>query len=185
MRIKYFLICVGLFLQANAALTQSLDAAMVTFGFWGNDTNRHGARLSARWDWGLEGLKGWPLEVTGYWEAGLGYWQANAQEPEQNTHLAIASASPVLQFWFGPIDTQRDAVFIDVGVGPAYFTNDQLGSKNFGSRWHFEDKLGAGIHLGTPHPIEIIYRYYHYSNAGIVGPNNGLDLSTIGFVFFF
>jgi lipid A 3-O-deacylase len=162
-----------------------MDGSTFTAGYWGDSTNRHGLRVAGRWDWDVVWLKGFPTELTGYWEGGFGYWRANTRTDDENNHLFITSGSPILQIWVGPVDLKKNAIFFELGIGPAYFSADSLGRKDFGSQWHFEDKFGAGINIATENPLQMIFRYYHYSNAGIILPNEGLDLYTIGVVWFF
>jgi lipid A 3-O-deacylase len=156
-----------------------------TFGYWDEGTNRRGSRVAARWDWGVEWLSGKPITLTGYWEAGPGYWRNTKSKSGENNSLLIMSGSPVLQIWLGEYDLQRTAVFFEVGVGPAYLTETSLGNADLGSHWQFEDKFSLGINFGTERPLQFFYRYYHYSNLGFKEPNRGLDLHTFAFTLFF
>lgn len=165
-----------------------MDGMTFTAGFWGDNTNRRGFRVAPRWNWNVKWLQDFPIAITGYWEAGVGDWNAFAgDDPEDNgnENLWIISASPVFQFWVGPVDLTRNALFFELGIGPAYLTENELGEKDLGGYWHFEDKFGLGVNIGTERPLQVIYRYYHYSNAGFELPNNGLDLHTLGVVCFF
>lgn len=161
------------------------DGVTFTAGFWGDNTNRRGWRIAPRWDWNVKWLQDYPITVTGYWEAGVGDWNAFGGDHDGNKELWIISGSEVFQFWIGPVDLKRNALFFEFGIGPAFLTETELGKKDFGGHWHFEDKFGAGVNIGTTHPFQIIYRYYHYSNLGLVQPNNGLDLHTLGIAFLF
>lgn len=178
------LICLLLTHTVNASVLY-MDGMTFTAGYWGDSTNRHGLRAAGRWDWDVVWLKTFPIELTGYWEGGFGYWMANTSEKNENDHLFITSASPILQIWVGSVDLKRNALFFELGIGPSYFSNNKLGQKDFGGLWHFEDKFGAGVNFATTKPLQLIYRYYHYSNAGVIGPNQGLDLHTLGVVWFF
>lgn len=162
-----------------------MDGITFTGGVWGDNTNRRGWRVAPRWDWNVAWLQTWPVTVTGYWEAGIGDWNAFEGDDFGNDQLWIVSGSEIFQFWVGPVDKKRNALFFEFGIGPSYLTNNKLGEKEFGGHWHFEDKFGAGINFGTDRPLQLIYRYYHYSNLGFSAPNNGLDLHTLAFVCFF
>lgn len=162
-----------------------LDGISFFGGFWDDDTFRRGYRVAGRWNWDVVWLKDWYVSITGYWEAGLGRWYARTTGPHQSSKIWVTSASPMFQFWLGPADLKRNALFFEFGVGPAYLSEDDLGKRDFGSQWHFEDKFGVGINLGTPRPVQFVYRYVHYSNASLVQPNEGLDLHTFGFTWFF
>lgn len=162
-----------------------IDGITFTGGLWGDSTNRRGWRIAPRWDWNVNWLENFPITVTGYWEAGVGNWSAFHHHDGGNDNLWIISASEVFQFWVGPTDKTRNALFFEFGIGPAYLSETELGKRDFGNHWAFEDKFGAGVNFGTERPVQLIYRYYHYSNAGFSMPNNGLDIHSLAFVLFF
>jgi lipid A 3-O-deacylase len=188
---RSFLLIALLFIMLCPAPTRAndnfmqMDGMTFTGGMYGHNTDRRGWRIAPRWDWGVEWLKQSPIRVTGYWEAGLGNWQAFEHHVGGNDSLWIVSGSEIFQFWLGPVNKTRNALFLEFGIGPGYLTSDELGSRDFGGHWQFEDKFGAGVNFGTTRPLQLIYRYYHYSNAGFQPPNNGLDLHTLAFVCFF
>ncbi len=172
--------------QLAHATFMNMDGMMFNFGYWGEETDRHGFRVAPRWNWDVEWLSDKPVQLTGYWEAGVGYWRNNTTAPGQHSSLYAISGSPMLQIWLGKDVPRYTRVFLELGVGPAYLTQSSLGNAELGSNWQFEDKFGAGLSFqDTKIPFQFIYRYYHYSNAGIWPPNRGLDLHTFGFVCFF
>lgn len=163
----------------------NMDALMFSAGVWGDMTLRRGVNISGRWDWGVHWLPESPIQLTGYWQAGVGYWHASPGDTGNPNHTTIVSASPVLQMWVGEYNLKRNALFFELGIGPAYSTETAVGKRNLASHWHFEDKFGAGINIAADRPFQLIYRYNHYSNASTVMPNQGLDLHTLTFVLFF
>jgi lipid A 3-O-deacylase len=179
-----FLLFILFTLRIQAA-PLNMTGTTFTFGYWDEDTDRTGVRVAPRWDWGVHWLPNWPIQLTGYWEVGAWFVANNKTRTGQNSHLYIFSGSPILQIWLGPYDMLRNAVFFEIGVGPAYLTENSLGDANLGSHWQFEDKFGVGFNLGTERPAQFIYRYYHYSNAGFKEPNRGLDLHSFAVVWFF
>jgi hypothetical protein len=162
-----------------------MDGMTFTGGVWAQNTHRRGWRIAPRWDWGVNWLQDFPVSITGYWEAGVGDWNAFQGSDNGNEDVWIISGSEIFQFWIGPVDKKRNAFFFEFGIGPGYLTNTGMGNKDFGGHWHFEDKFGAGVNFATDRPVQLIYRYYHYSNLGFVPPNNGLDIHTLAFVCFF
>lgn len=189
---KHWLAIITLLLSTLSPLHSSandnfmqMTGMTFTGGLWGNDTDRRGWRIAPRWDWEVEWLKGFPITVTGYWEAGIGDWRAWQNTDLGNEQVWIVSGSEIFQFWVGPVDKKRNALFFEFGIGPGYLTNTSQGNKDFGGHWQFEDKFGAGVNFATDRPVQLIYRYYHYSNLGFDPPNNGLDIHTLAFVCFF
>lgn len=163
----------------------SMSGITFTWGYWDEDTNRYGSRIAPRWDWDVVWLSGHPVELTGYWEAGVGLWHNSKTKSGENTFLYAISASPVLQVWPGKFNLDRAAVFFEIGVGPAYLTRTSLGDADLGSHWHFQDIFGVGINFDTEQHVQLIYRYYHYSNAGFKHPNRGLDIHSFGVALLF
>ncbi len=98
-----------------------------------------------------------------------------------NSHLQAYSLSIALRFStriFVP-------VFFDIGIGPAYMSEQQIASRNLGQNWLFEDRAGIGIVLGKKQKIELGYRFIHYSNAYLAQKNNGLNLHLFAFGYWF
>ncbi len=87
--------------EAHAGYPLFMDGMTFTAGYWGNNTNRNGFRVAGRWDWDVVWLPKSPIQFTGYWEGGFGYWQSN-DDDHDNNHLVVTSASPIFQMWLGP-----------------------------------------------------------------------------------
>lgn len=173
-------------LCAHSGTFMKMDGISFTYGEWGEDTLRRGFRIAPRWYWDWK----WPennryIQLTAYGEAGVGNWRAAKTKDKQNSELWIVSGSPMLQFWPGGSTLHQVKPFFELGVGPAYLSDDDMGTKHLGSNWHFEDKFGAGLQFDTDLPVQFLYRYYHYSNAGLSRPNGGLDIHTVAFVVLF
>ncbi|MDY0194670.1 MAG: acyloxyacyl hydrolase [Sulfurovaceae bacterium] len=115
---------------------------------------------------------GW---LSGYYEASLNYWD---KEGEQIYGIAL---SPVFVYYFG---NKSNSIYpyIEGGIGGAYLSDTTIKNRDMSSHLQFEDRVGAGIRTES---FDFNFRYLHYSNAGIVEPNDGIDIFmfTISYIF--
>ena len=66
------------------------------------------------------------------------------------------------------INTIREAVSIDVGRGPAFFSNYKFAGQDFGCPIQIVSSVGAGFNFIPGFFAE--YRLQHFSDAGAYGP---------------
>jgi len=81
----------------------------------------------------------------------------------QDTSLIIAIV-PCLA-----LSSPGEAVSIDVGVGPAFFSNYKFGLQDFGGPIQIVGTAGAGLNIIPG--LFAGYRLQHFSDAGMYGPN--------------
>ena len=83
---------------------------------------------------------------------------------------AVRHAQPVFMFDLVPwaINTIGEAVSIDVGRGPAFFSNYKFAGQNFGGPIQIVGSVGAGFNFIPGFFAE--YRLQHFSDAGAYGP---------------
>ncbi|HIZ51571.1 MAG TPA: acyloxyacyl hydrolase, partial [Candidatus Pseudomonas excrementavium] len=67
--------------------------------------------------------------------------------------------------------------FLEGGIGASDFTETDLGDQDMVSKFQFEDRLGAGLKFASGSEVGV--RYFHYSNAGIKQPNDGIDMAAL------
>lgn len=105
------------------------------------------------------------VSLEGYWDAGVTRWQS-----ESATSVSI---TPVFQLRFG--QGAGAIPFVEAGIGAAWFSRTDLeeADRDLGSAFQFEDLIGAGLRFDTGSQVGI--RAYHYSNAGIKEPNQGIN----------
>ncbi|WP_456432178.1 acyloxyacyl hydrolase [Nitratifractor sp.] len=109
-------------------------------------------------------VSGWGY-LSGYWEASLNYWSGYG---EHNFGVAL---SPVFAYYFNPDGDVHP--YLEGGIGASLWTRTRMGPRKLSSAYLFEDRLGAGIRTGR---WDLSFRYMHYSNAGLVKPNDGIDI---------
>ena len=98
-------------------------------------------------------------------EASMQRWQ-----DINNRHNHVVSINPIFQYLW---DSQPISIFIEFGIGAAYFENSHYLDRNLGSHWLFEDKFAIGVVLSNKHRIGLFIM--HYSNADLASHNDGAD----------
>ncbi|HLR87196.1 MAG TPA: acyloxyacyl hydrolase [Wenzhouxiangella sp.] len=104
--------------------------------------------------------------LSGYWTAGATWWEAARHGRDRYS----ISASPVFVWNF---NAQGWQPFVEAGIGAAWFSSNLVSNRNLGSRLHFEDRFGVGMHLGARNTL--VLRVIHYSNASLKKPNQGVN----------
>jgi hypothetical protein len=64
-------------------------------------------------------------------------------------------------------------IFLDLGLGLSLHNNDTMGGSNLGSYYQFENRLGVGYERET---YRSVLNFFHYSNGGLEGKNDGVDI---------
>ena len=104
--------------------------------------------------------------MTGYYEASVHVWERN------EVVVYGAAFSPVFTCNFGSAGRGRYA-YMEGGVGIAAISELEMGRRELSSHLLFEDRLGVGLRAGA---LDVNFRYMHCSNAGLVPPNDGIDI---------
>jgi len=64
-------------------------------------------------------------------------------------------------------------IFLDLGLGLSLHNNDSMGGADLGSYYQFENRLGVGYERET---YRSVLNLFHYSNGGLEGKNDGVDI---------
>ena len=103
------------------------------------------------------------LQLNGYFDFAMSKFNFK----EKNIYTF--SISPVFKYNFNTINNFTPYIF--AGIGASYLSNTQADGKNFSTNLQFEDRLGIGI---KKEKIDFQLGYFHYSNASIKKPNDGI-----------
>lgn len=104
--------------------------------------------------------------LSGYFELSYSYWE------DSDDSLNVFALSPVFAYFFGD-QTSDFRPYIEAGIGGSYIDETVLGTRDFGSNFQFEDRIGVGLKYRS---IDLNFRYMHYSNASLESPNKGIDI---------
>ncbi len=145
----------------GANFSDYIDAVTLSIGKSKDKINIY--RIGVRKDF-TPFAKNRAITIGGYWEASLNYWEKGSSN---NFGIAL---SPVFALYFNIGEFHP---YIEAGVGASYFTKTHIANRDISSHWHFEDRVGAGVRYKN---FDFSFRYMHYSNAGLVKPNQGIDI---------
>lgn len=129
-------------------------------------------RIAVNLKWFERAYNGVRLDVD--CDFGVNYLTVNSRDVSTKS-LIVVALTPMFYLKRIPAPTWVDP-YIAFGIGPAYLTRKQLGDRNLGGHFGFQDLIGLGVHLGKGKKLAFSYAYIHYSNAGIFKPNQGIDI---------
>jgi lipid A 3-O-deacylase len=113
--------------------------------------------------------------LDGYFELSFNRWHYN---DDKINGIAL---SPVFQYMFNPY--KKDWYpYLEGGIGVAYLDSYEIKGRDLSSHFQFEDRIGVGLRFKK---LDLSFRYMHYSNASIKGPNDGVDILMGNIAWFF
>lgn len=110
--------------------------------------------------------------VSGYHEVSVNHWSGYG-----DSTLGVA---------YSPVFTARFCnrcsymPYVEAGVGVALISSTKINGRDMSSLFQFEDRIGFGVRSSV---LDVHFRYMHYSNADMVGPNDGIDIFVLGFSY--
>lgn len=121
------------------------------------------------------------VRLTPYWDAG--YTDLSGTDAE------VISFSPLLRL---SLPRRGRTYFLEGGIGVAWFSDrvldrhfdaekEEIGSRDLGSRWNLEDRLGLGVLFAGGNEFGV--RFIHYSNADLASPNDGVNVYLVHWYF--
>lgn len=110
-----------------------------------------------------------------YPEASVSQW--HQQNDERNETINVIAFSPV---FIKPLTSlARGELSFEFGIGASVLDERHFGSKNLGTHFQFEDRLG--LRWVSPSAHRVTLRYMHYSNGGIGSYNPGVDFINLSY----
>jgi hypothetical protein len=121
----------------------------------------------------------WAWYSQSGWGAGIRLMaSAGALYSDGDTALVV-SLIPLIA-----LGSQDGRFTLDMGAGGALLSRHRFGTQDFGGNFQFALTAGAGVPLFAR--LGVGYRFLHYSDAGIYGPNNtGADLHMLELIYRF
>lgn len=159
---------VALFCTSNAA--SGFDG--VTFGVGEGQGTVNTYRIAIRKNMDVKWLESAIGYLTVNHEFSINLWQ------DGNNLLKGIAWSPVFHYRF---KAARISPFIELGIGLSYFSGDKFGGRNLSTRFLFEDRIMLGMMIKNMG--NVLVGYMHYSNANIDGPNQGMSMLAVQYVY--
>lgn len=107
-----------------------------------------------------------------YFDAGITYFWVSHSSHHKS--IVILSAAPVARYTFNSIRMVKP--YIDISIGVAYLNQLQLGHRNLGMHFSFQDRVGLGVLMGSDDQFSIGVQAVHYSNGSLCRHNSGLSI---------
>jgi hypothetical protein len=140
-------------------------------------------RVGVQWDWNKKLVEAGNWHLGGYWESDFGYWANNSPAKTHSTILDIGF-TPVFRVQQTTLSTVSP--YVELGVGFHFLSATSLSpQRQFGTSFQFGDHVGGGLRFGDKGRYDIGYRYQHMSNAGIKGPNQGINFHELRLQYHF
>lgn len=163
-----FVFCFSL-IPVQAAENQNLFS--IDFGENKNDISVY--RIELQKDL-ISWLKSKGLPVSIYYKSSINYWKGRGSEVYGIAFSPVFIAHLIVNHEYQP--------YIEVGTGISLISAKKIENINMSSLYQFENRIGFGIKRKN---MDIHLRYMHYSNAGIVKPNHGIDILLTGIAYNF
>ena len=106
-------------------------------------------------------------------EAAVNYWQNSNNASDD---LAALTISPILAW---QLTEGARPLYLEAGIGGSYFEQTHLSNRRLSTQFQFEDRIGLSWQYSSSSDARITLSYFHYSNADIKRPNDGLDFFTL------
>lgn len=162
---KSLFFIISLILFYSIAMAESSGYGM-SFGYGVGNSKIDIYRVGIKKDFSSKWFETENGYFSGYFELSLNHWEVD------NDAINGVAFSPVFAYYFGD---KADFVrpYIEGGIGIAYIDEYHIADRNLSTNFQFEDRIGVGARIGF---FDLNFRYMHYSNASIVGPNDGIDI---------
>ncbi len=111
-----------------------------------------------------------------------GHWSTN--DYSANSVLNTYAVAPVVRWYFA--NNNIATPFVTGSVGASYLSSTQIGDRDLGIHFAFQDQVGLGLAYGQSKQFYTTLQFLHYSNAGIAAQNGGMTLPlyfTVGYQF--
>ena len=140
-------------------------------------------RVGVQWDWKKKLIEAGNWHLGGYWDSSFGYWHNNSFAKTNST---------IIDFGFTPVVRFQQnnpaglSPYAELGVGFHFLSKTSVSTqRQFGSSFQFGDHVGAGVRFGDKGQYDIGYHYQHLSNAGLKGPNQGINFHQLRLQYHF
>jgi lipid A 3-O-deacylase len=164
--LKPIAFCLSLYCGAFATTVAAEDAIEFTLGKASDQVDV--LRVAWRKSWSSRWFVSATGELTGFHAFSINHWQGD------DDSLAVIAYSPVFVYDFN----KAPVSYVKLGVGAAWLSDTTIQTRNLSSYFQFEDQLGMGWRWGV-HDLSLVYM--HYSNAGFVHPNDGIDMVVLAY----
>lgn len=124
--------------------------------------------------------------IGGYFEASA--YALNGKKgrynPNSNKSAQALALAAVLRFQ-NQYEILAVYPYLDLGLGASWFSKKEIGGRELGIHFEFEDRLGLGFRFGKNQQFDFCYRAVHFSNAYLGQQNHGINLHLLVLGYWF
>ncbi len=125
----------------------------------------------------------WP--VSAYCEASFYSMHGKkGRKADSNKHLVAVAVSPVVRLQRAE-KMQMGWPYVELGIGVSWVSKKEIGGRDLGIHFQFEDRLGVGVRFGEKQAYDIGYKAIHFSNAYLGPSNHGINLHVLALNYWF
>ena len=146
----------------------------VSFGLGQSEGGVDIYHLGLQRDFGVKWLESSVGHFGGYFEGSAAYWEEGS---EDNTVFAV---TPVFTYTFNLQGQPAVHPYVEAGIGASYVSKKIIDGRDLSSHFQFEDRLGIGMNYRGH---KVAAQFFHYSNAGIKEPNDGIDIWLLSYTY--
>jgi lipid A 3-O-deacylase len=160
--------------SANTNSLFRLESIGVRGGFPANESGKDFNQAELFMDWQLP----WWWNLGAQWrlqtrlDLSLG-WLGSSTD---NAFIGTLGPSLILE-------KKDSALSLEGGISPTVLSKDDLGAKNFGTKFQFTTHIGLNWDIASR--VRLSYRFQHMSNAHLGEHNPGLNLHMLGISYLF
>ncbi|OGT53233.1 MAG: hypothetical protein A3E84_01260 [Gammaproteobacteria bacterium RIFCSPHIGHO2_12_FULL_42_13] len=107
-----------------------------------------------------------------YFETDYYHWWVTRTTFYHST--SVFSIVPILRYEFKNSSTL--VPYLEISIGPAYFTKNRLEYRRLGGHVLFQDRIGIGATLGKTKNFSIELDALHFSNGSFCDRNSGITV---------
>jgi lipid A 3-O-deacylase len=142
-------------------------------------------RLGLQKDFGKQWAADSQWPIGGYWEASF-YTMNGQRGPNLNSHKQLEAVALAGAFRFQR--AEKIVIgwpYLELGLGLSWLSRKEIGGRNLGIHFQFEDRIGVGVRFGDKQQYDVSYRAIHFSNAYIGPSNHGINLHLLVLGYWF
>ncbi len=162
---KFLFLIIGLMWFCSSA-SAGADGYGLSFGYGQSNDDIDIYRIGVKKEFSSRWFESGAGYVSGFFELSYNRWDDGDDE------INGLAFTPVFAYYFGK-ESDFIRPYISGGIGLALLDDYRIHNRNLSSHYQFEDRIGIGTRIGI---FDVNFSYFHYSNAGLKSPNDGIDI---------
>jgi hypothetical protein len=126
----------------------------------------------------------WP--IWAYWEGAFYTMNGKACPKKPGSHKQLYATVLAGAMRFERQEPVSQVFpYVELGIGISWVSHREIGGRELGTPFLFEDRLNFGIRFGENKQYDLSYRLVHFSNAYMGPCNHGMNLHMVALGYWF